>query len=339
MKSRNNKIVIFGATGTVGAYTALYLKECGYNIIAVGHRKSDNGFFEDNNIPYYSVDVSDINDFEQLPIDDIEVVVNLAGMLPARMKGYNPQAYIDINVTGCLNIIRYCIQSNINRIIYSQSISDVGYLCGNKVPISSDSVSKFPINNDHSIYSITKNAAVSMIEHWAAKYNKYYNILRFPNIYLYHPNPKYFVDGEEKWQGYRLMIYKAMKGEPISVWGDPSKVHDVVYVKDCCQIIEGCIKHDEAPNGTYNVGTGIGTTLEDQIKGIVEVFSPKENQSQIQYDPSKPNSTEYVFDMSKTEKFLGYKMKYNYINYLLDFKKEMEMQRFQKLWGKDKTLK
>ena len=38
-------IVIFGATGSVGVYTALFLKKKGYNIIAVGQRKSDNGFF------------------------------------------------------------------------------------------------------------------------------------------------------------------------------------------------------------------------------------------------------------------------------------------------------
>ena len=31
------------------------LKDLGYNVIAVAHRKSDNGMFEDYGIPYYSV--------------------------------------------------------------------------------------------------------------------------------------------------------------------------------------------------------------------------------------------------------------------------------------------
>ena len=39
------KVLVFGATGTVGAYTCIYLKERGYDVIAVGHRKDDNGFF------------------------------------------------------------------------------------------------------------------------------------------------------------------------------------------------------------------------------------------------------------------------------------------------------
>ena len=40
-------VVIFGATGSVGVYSALTLKEAGYEVIALGHRKSDNGFFAD----------------------------------------------------------------------------------------------------------------------------------------------------------------------------------------------------------------------------------------------------------------------------------------------------
>ena len=31
-------IIVFGATGKVGCYTALYLKECGYDVIATGKR-------------------------------------------------------------------------------------------------------------------------------------------------------------------------------------------------------------------------------------------------------------------------------------------------------------
>ena len=61
-------IVIFGATGGIGAYTALYLKDTGaYNVIAVGHRKSDNGFYAQYDIEYYSVDVSDYSSFDKLP--------------------------------------------------------------------------------------------------------------------------------------------------------------------------------------------------------------------------------------------------------------------------------
>ena len=328
-------VLIFGATGTVGAYASLYLTEHNYNVIAVGSRKDDNGFFADYGIDYYSVDIRNIQEFDKLPKCGIDAIVNLAGMLPARMKGYHPQRYIDINLSGALNILEYCSRIKVDRVIYSQSISDVAHLCGTKDPISSDAPTRFPLNNDHSVYSITKNAAVSLLEHYATKFGFKYFILRFPNIYLYHPNPYYYVDGEKRWQGYRFMIHKAMHSEQIEIWGDPMKVRDVVYVKDCCQIIEKCIAIKDAASGTYNVGTGKGVSLEDQIRGIVRVFSPKDNPSNIVYDMDKPNSVEYVFDMRKVEKNLGYVSQYDYLSYLEDFKKEMYLQRFEKLWGHD----
>ena len=40
------------------------------------------------------------NDFSKLPTHDIEAVVLLSGLMPAKMKGYNPQKYIDVNITG-----------------------------------------------------------------------------------------------------------------------------------------------------------------------------------------------------------------------------------------------
>ena len=38
-------ILILGATGTLGAYISLHFHKIGYRVIAVGHRKDDNGFF------------------------------------------------------------------------------------------------------------------------------------------------------------------------------------------------------------------------------------------------------------------------------------------------------
>ena len=97
-------VVVFGATGTVGAYTCLYLAEHSYHVIAVGSRASDNGFFAEYGMTYCSVDVRRKGDFDKLPLTDVFAVVDLAGMLPARMEGYCPQQYIDINLTGALNI-------------------------------------------------------------------------------------------------------------------------------------------------------------------------------------------------------------------------------------------
>lgn len=328
-------VIIFGATGTVGAYTAVYLKECGYDVVASGRRKSDGGFFASKGMRYIPVDVCRREDFYALPLSGVDFVVNLSGMLPARMKGFDPQKYVDINMTGALNILEYCVKAKASRVVFTQSISDVAHLCGSPVPIPSDAPSAFPLDNDHSVYSITKTAACHLLEHYSAHYGFRHFILRLPNIYLYHPNPYYYLDGEKKMQGYRRMIRMAMCGDEIQVWGNPSLVRDIVYVKDCCQMVEKCLSADNPVSGMYNVGTGVGTSMEDQVKGIVEIFSSPGKRSRITYDPSKPDSVEYVFDISKAIKELGYRPKYGYLDYLKDFKQEMQEQNFALLWGKE----
>lgn len=328
------KIVIFGATGKVGAYTTIDLHEKGYDVIAVGHRNSDNGFYEDLGIPYYSVDITDKHSFEKLPKEGIETVIHFAGLLPAGMKGYYPHAYIHSIVDGTLNVLEYLVSIGAKKIIFSQSRADSNYLMG-KTPIPSDIEKHFPLNSDHSIYSICKNAAVDMIEHFHYKYGIQRFELRFPTCYGYHPNPYYHVNGEKRMMGYRLLMDKAMKGEPIEIWGDPHKGKEIVYIKDVVQIIRKCVD-SELAGGMYNVGRGVPVTLEEQILGIVDVFCPKDKKSQITYCPEKPDGREYVNDMSKTEKDLGYKAEFNYIEGLKDFKKYMETNPWEKMWGTQK---
>lgn len=327
-----NTIVIFGATGSVGVHTALRLREIGYNVIAVGKRGSDNGFFSDYGITYLSVDISDKKEFEKLPQSDIAQVLHFAGAMPARMKGYNPYAYIDSIITGTLNVLEYTRLVKAEKIIFTQSISDVLYLFGNKEPIPENAERKFPLTGDHSVYSISKNAAVNLIEHYYHQFGISRFILRLPTIYTYHPNPFYYVNGEKKWMGYRYLINRALKGEPIEIWGNPESMKEIVYVKDFVSIVENCVK-SELDGGIYNVGLGTGVTLEDQIKIMIDIFCDKNKISEVIYKPEMPDSPQFILDASKTINELHFEPKYDYRSYLIDFKKEMETEPFKKLWG------
>lgn len=333
MNKSKQIVVLFGATGTVGVYAALALQKAGYEVIAVGRRASDNGFFKSVGIKYLSVEISKKTDFALLPQKNIFAVVHLAGAIPARMQGYNPQVYIDSILTGTMNVLEYCVTVSANRIVFAQSVADVSYLYGNNVLIPADVEQRFPLNDDHSVYSICKNSAVNLIEHFFVKYGLKRFVLRFPNIYVYHPNPFYFYDGEKRWQSYRLMIERAKRGLPIELWGNPDLQRDIVYVKDCAQIIVKSISA-EVNGGIYNVGTGIGTSMRKQIEGMVEVFSPQDHPSDIIERKDMPDTASYIMDVSKTIKELGYKPQFDYLSYLKDMKVEMEKEPFSQLWGK-----
>lgn len=324
-------ILITGATGSVGVYTSLALKEAGYQVIALGHRKSDNGFFAENGMKYYSVDIKDKSSLDVID-GGFDAVVHFAGAMPARMKDYDPYEYIQSITIGTLNILEFMRERGCDKIVFSQSIADILYKFGSTEPIDDDVERKFPLNTDHSVYSICKNSAVNLIEHYHAKYGFKRFILRLPTIYVYQPNPYYFVDGIKKKMGYRILIDNAIKGEAIEVWGNPKAAKEMVYVKDFAQLVV-CAVESGRDGGIYNVGCGNPISIEDQIREMVEIFA-KGKKSKIVFAPEKPSSPQFVLSIEKAKRELGYEPKFNFHDMMVDFKKDMESNPFEAIWGK-----
>ena len=319
------KIVVFGASGDTGQYFVRYFLENykgnEYQIVATGTRETD--CFKKMNVSYYQVDITKREDFSKLP-ENVYAVVDLAGAMPARMRGYNPYKYIDVNIIGNLNILEYCRKTGADRILFAQSFGDIKDY-GEKNPILTvDLPRKFSFTSDHTIYVMSKNFAVDMIENYHQMYGLKRFIFRLPTIYLYSPVDTFYVDGKVRKIGYRLLIDKARAGETIEVWGDSSRVKDMVYVKDFCQMLFKAVFVDREC-GYYNVGTGVGTSLLDQIKGMVDVFSEEGRKSKIVMRPDKPNAPQYIMDITPAVEELGYKPQYSYLEMLRDFKTEMEL--------------
>lgn len=318
------KIIVFGASGDTGRYFIEYFndnyRKSEYEIIATGTRKTQ--YFEKIGVKYYQVDITKKEEFQKLP-KDVYAVVDLAGAMPARMKGYEPQKYIDVNITGTLNILNYCKENKADRILFAQSFGDIKDYSEKQIVLHPDMERKFSFTTDHTIYVMTKNFAVDMIENYHEMYGLKRFIFRLPTIYLWSPIDNYFVDGEIRKIGYRILIDKAIAGETIEIWGDKTRKKDMVYVKDFCQMLFEALFVEQS-EGYYNVGTGIGTSLDEQIRGMVEVFGKEGHRSKIIERPDMPNAPQYIMDITAAVNELGYKPKYDYISMLKDFKEEME---------------
>lgn len=320
MINSKKKVLIFGASGDIGRYLTEYLDEYddGIEVIAVGRRKDSS--FIDKNITYYSLDITKKETFDVLP-KGIHTVIDLAGIMPARMKGYQPQQYFEINTIGTLNILEYCRVNRVERFLFATSFGDLlGNLSDNNFILKPDSPINFSYTTDHTVYIISKLSAVELLKNYHYQYDLKTFVFRFPTIYLWSESDSFCVDGVERKSGFRLLIDKALKGEDIEVFGDPNRVKDMVYVKDLCQMFHKAI-YTNKTKGTYNVGTGIGTSLLDIIKGIVTVFG--DSKSKLIMRPDKPNTPQYIMDIENAIEDLGYQPQYDYYKMLEDMKQEM----------------
>ena len=327
----SKKVIVFGATGNLGAPISVYLKQNGYDVIAVGHRTSDNGFFEDMGIPYYSVDIENAKQFDVLPTDDIYAVAHFASSLPSRYE-YNPRDLFESITIGTLNVLEWMRKIGCKKIVFPQTPSDMAsyHNCGKMIP--EDAPREFPLTGDHAVYTIAKNAAVDLIENYHAEYGFSRFVFRFFTIYEYHPIAYHYRNYKHLIMPFRMLMDRASKSLPIEIWGNCKKAKEMVYIKDFIRLVKLAIDSD-IEGGIYNVGNGWQVSLEEQILGIIKVFSPKDNPSPVIYVKDKPDPLENAFEITKIKRDFGYEPLYTYIQQLEDFKHDMETEPFAKLWG------
>lgn len=325
------KIIVLGSAGNLGMYFMDYLMSNlnmeEYEMIATGTKEEYP--FDFYNGKYIKLDITKKEDFEKLPKENVHAIVDFAGVLPAYLSKDDPDKYIDVNIKGTLNVLEYAREVKADRIIYTQTWADLNGYLKEKKPLKPDLLRKPIHTGDHAIYTVTKCAAVELIECYHQMYGIKNFIFRLPNIYLYSPEMYYYVDGEKKYISYRYMIQRAMAGQDIELWGNPDFGKDIIYVKDLCQMIFKSLFVNR-DTGTYNAGTGIKTSMREQIEGMIKVFSPKDKPSKIIECPEKKDCDDFVMDIENIKEELGYKPQYDYISYLEDYKKEMELNRFTK---------
>ena len=329
------KIIVFGATGNTGIYFTDYIKDKvspdEYEIIAVGRKETD--YFAQNGIRYIKLDTRNESDFEELPEKDVWAIVNFAGILPAYTSSINYYDYVETNITGSLRVMEFARRVHADRVIYMQTWAEMAGYWGEYDVLSPKMERKLCYTGDHAFYAITKSTVAEIMQHYQEEFGIKSFVFRLPNIYLYSPVNTYYVNGIEKPIGYRYMIARAINGQDIEMWGNPDAFKDIVYIKDLCQMVYKAIFAD-VNGGLYCVGTGIKTTLRQQIEGMIKVFCPEGKKSAIIECPEKPSFVSFVMDIENAKKELGYVPEFPYMEYLIDYKKEMELKRFDKLWVK-----
>ncbi len=330
------KILILGATGHLGAYTALHLKERGYDVVAVGHRDSDNGFFAGKGIEYIGgFSLEDEESFRKLP-RDVDAVVHLAGTMPAHADA-SPMPYVQSIIVGMVNLCEWLKAGTCRRVIFNTTPSDVCALFGSGEPVSDDAPRSFPKDGgDHGVYAIAKNAAVDILEHYKYQAGILGCVFRHLTVYGFQPNPYYSLNGVRKMLPWRIIVKNISEGKPAEIWGDPGIRKELLYIKDFTQAVERALV--TGAEGMYNLSGYEPYTMEQQIDGIIEVFSPEGDNTPKIYYPEKPDTPQNLLSSEKARRELGWEPKYRWVDACRDIKREMQEQPLAQLWGRSEDF-
>lgn len=319
-------IIIFGVCGNVGKYMVDYfLERLGDEYELIGTDMIHDEYVE-SKIKVFQLDINDKDGFAQLPSENVYAVIDLVGPMPARMSGYHPEVYVNTNVAGSFQVFQYAVNCHADRILYAKSFSDIILKAQKELVLKVDMEPEFRYDSHHSVYTVTQLAATELLKCMHAYYHIKTFIFRLPNVYFWSKNDTYNVNGKLQKMMFRELIDEATEGQTIEVWGNPDRLKDMTYVKDVCQIFyRACFADREY--GFYNVGTGVGISLLDQIKGIIEVFC-EDKVSEIRMRPDKQDAPQYIMDITEAREQLGYEPEYDYLNMLRDMKKERDLARY-----------
>ena len=323
------KVLVFGATGNTGMYLVDYLEskmnKIGFQIIAIGRKNTD--YFEKHGIEYVNLDITNRDEFCKLPTSDVYAICFTAAQLPTHESFVSPYQFLDVNVYGFLNVLEYARKLQVDRVLYTQTMSNIANVFLRENVIHPNMNKDFPYKGDHTMYVLSKNMGEELLKYYHAEYGIKKFVFHIPTIYQYRPDRFWYVDGIKKYRTFHHMIDLACEGKPLEMWGDPNSYKDLVYVKDYCQLIWRALLIDRN-EGFYNVGTGVPTTLKTMLEGMVEIFSPKSRPSEIIPFPEKTNTPSYVIDITNAKEELGYEPEFGYLDMLRDFKNEMLLNRF-----------
>jgi UDP-glucose 4-epimerase len=326
------KILVTGSTGFIGTYIVDQLVKDGADVIAIGRSNEGELFYKKMGIRFVRVDLTKEEDFNKLP-KDIEGVIHCAGLLSIDM--YKPQDYLMTNTLGTFNLLEYCRKTDVKKIVFAMTHSNVNR--ATDIIITEETPEQF--SGQTIPYIISKISAMKLIE----TYNRDYGIqgvsLRLPGVRGYGSRFISFWEGKPEISVFQMFVLKAMKGEPIEIWGEHKTFRDLVYVKD---VVSGFIKALNSKNATglYNIGSGIGLTIEQEARAIIKVFSPPNNPSKIVYRPDieEMRRKSFIFSIEKAKKDFGYVPKYSYEDAMKDYKQEMFSGRFKHLVSKQEAV-
>lgn len=309
------KALVTGAAGFIGFHLTQALLDRGNEVVGVDNL---NDYYDPAlkklrldeiakhpkyfNFQFFKGDISDRAFINKIFTDNLfDVVINLAAQAGVRYSLENPDAYVESNLIGFVNILENCRHSKVKHLVYASSSSIYGMNI--KQPFSIEDRSDYPI----SLYAATKKSNELMAHTYSHLYNIPTTGLRFFTVYGPYGRPD---------MAYYKFTKAILNGDPIDVYNNGLMKRDFTYIDD---IIEGVIKvidkipHSQEniystakpPYSLYNIGNNNPVTLKDFISTIEDACGMKAKKNFLPMQPGDVPST--YADIETLQREFGFK--------------------------------
>jgi UDP-glucuronate 4-epimerase len=212
---------------------------------------------------------------------EIDRVIHLAAQAGVRYSIDHPQAYLQSNFAGHLNMLEVARKlPKLNSLVYASSSSVYGG--STRIPFKLDD----PVDRPTSLYAATKRSNELTSISYAQLYKIPQTGLRFFTVYGPWGRPD---------MAYYRFIAGIFAGKPIEVFGNGSQQRDFTYIDD---IVAGVIasldrppQSNTIPHRLFNLGNDRPNTLNRMIELIEEGCGRKAVRNMLPVQPADVPAT------------------------------------------------
>ena len=327
------KILVTGTAGFIGSFVADRLLAGGDEVVGLdsindyydinvkygrleraGIAKDELGYnklIQSSSKPGYKFIQMNLEDRENInalfQAEKFDRVCNLAAQAGVRYSLINPQAYVDSNIVGFVNILEACRHNNVEHLAYASSSSVYGL--NESMPFSTSDNIDHPV----SLYAASKKSNELMAHTYSHLFGLPTTGLRFFTVYGPWGRPD---------MALFLFTKAILEGKPIDVFNHGKMKRDFTYIDD---IVEGIIRViDNPPKGNpdwsgekpdpscskgpykvYNIGNSSPVLLMDFIEAIENAIGKKAEKNMMPIQPGDVPAT--WADVTDLVEDLGYK--------------------------------
>jgi UDP-glucuronate 4-epimerase len=190
------------------------------------------------NYNFIHLQLEDRENLERLfAIHQFDKVCNLAAQAGVRYSISNPQAYINSNIVGFINVLECCRHNQVGHLAYASSSSVYGL--NSKTPFSTSDNVDHPV----SLYAASKKSNELMAHVYSHLFNIPTTGLRFFTVYGPWGRPD---------MALFLFTKAILECKPIEVFNKGDMVRDFTYVDDIVEGVLRVIDHPPVPNPQWN---------------------------------------------------------------------------------------
>lgn len=254
------KCILFGGGGFIGSAVTDRLLSDGHSLRIFERRDvlPHRNFQKNEQVEWMTGDFQNVDDVSKA-LEDIDIVLHLVSTTLPKNSNDNLIFDVQSNLVSTLQMLNAMVQQKVKRIIF---ISSGGTVYG--LPLSLPITEAHPTNPLVS-YGITKLS----IEKYLLHYHRFYDIK--PTI-LRVANPFGERQRIETDQGAAsVFIHRALRGEPIDIWGDGTITRDYIYIENVADALVKAINY-QGNECIFNISSGIGTSINELITYIEEII-------------------------------------------------------------------